>query len=369
MPEQQQSGQERTEQPTQQRLDKAHREGKVARSQELSGAVILLSGTAALAFTGSTFIGKHLVLLVQEQAHWLAVAALDESTVVVLLRLAGRETLAALLPFLIGVTAVALLVNLIQARGVFSMEPITPKWSKVSPLSGFRKMFSWQSPFTLLKAVLKLGFLTLVTYTTIRSAWPDIIGLSRYGSAGVLLVLRQLMLKLALITGLSFLAIALLDYLFQVQQHVRGLRMTKQDIVREHKESEGDPLIKSRMRALARSLSRKRMLADVANADVVVTNPTHLAVALKYDPSVAPAPMVLAMGQRKLAERIKETALAAGVPLLENQPLAQALVATATVGRTVPPALYTVVAEIIAFVYRQRQRMPDWLTSQGGGRA
>lgn len=369
MAEQQQSSQERTEQPTQQRLDKSHREGKVARSQELSGAVILLAGAALLAVTGSAFIGKHLIFLMQEQARWLSVVAVDQSAAVVLLRMAGQETLTALLPFLIGIVGVALFVNLIQARGVFSMEPVTPKWSKVSPLSGLSKMFSWQSPFTLLKSILKLGFLTLVTYATIRSAWPDIIGLSRYDSATVLLVLRQLMLKLALITGLSFLAIALLDYLFQVQQHVRGLRMTKQDIVREHKETEGDPLIKSRMRALARSLSRKRMLADVASADVVVTNPTHLAIALKYDPSVAPAPIVLAMGQRKLAERIKGIALAAGVPLLENRPLAQALVATATVGRSVPPALYTVVAEIIAFVYKQRQRMPDWLTSQGGGRA
>lgn len=369
MPEQQQSSQERTEQPTQQRLDKAHREGKVARSQELSGAVIMLSGTAALALTGTGIIGKHLVIVMQEQAHWLSVVAFDESAVVVLLRLAGQETLVALLPFLLGVMGVALLVNLIQARGVFSMEPIMPKLSKVSPLAGFGRIFSWQSPFNLLKSVLKLGFLAFVTYATIRGAWPDIIGLSRHGSAAVLLILRELMLKLALIAGLSFLAIALLDYLFQAQQHIRGLRMTKQDIVREHKETEGDPLIKSRMRALARSLSRKRMLADVAHADVVVTNPTHLAVALKYDPRIAPAPIVLAMGQRKLATRIKDAARAAGVPLLENPPLAQALVATATVGRQVPPALYTVVAEIIAFVYKQRQRMPEWLTSQGGVRA
>ncbi len=365
----QQSGQERTEQPTQQRLDKAHREGQVPRSQELSGAVVLLGGAIALAFTGGSVIARHLVDLVGAQARWLSLGVVDQATNVVFLQLAGQKTLMALLPFLIGVSCVALLVNLIQARGVLSMEPITPKWSKVSPFSGFRRIFSWQAPFTLIKSVLKLGFLSFITYATFRGAWSDIISLSQHESAGVLLVMRQLMLRLAVVTGLSFLAIAVLDYLFQFRQHISKLRMTKQEIVREHKETEGDPLIKSRVRALARSLSRKRMLADVATADVVVTNPTHLAVALKYDPTIAPAPIVLAMGQRKLAQRIKEAARAADVPVMENKLLAQTLVATATVGQPVPPALYTVVAEVIAFVYRQRQRMPKWLAAKTGGNA
>ncbi len=363
----QSSSQDRSEQPTQQRLDKAHREGQVGRSQELSGAVILLAGAAALATAGGGAIGRHLVELMVEQTRWMSLARLDQATAAVILRSAGQQTIAALLPFMLSLVAIALMVNLIQARGVFSMVPVTPKLSRVSPLKGFGRVFSRQAPFALLKSVAKLTFLVAVTYSVMRDAWPEIMALSQLQSPDILLVLKRLALKVAFMTGISFLGIAALDYLFQTRQHIRGLKMTKQDVLQEHKETEGDPLIKSRIRALARSLSRQRMLADVGKADVVVTNPTHIAVALKYDPGIAAAPMVLAMGQRKLAERIKEAAIAARVPLLENRPLAQALIATAKVGQQVPPALYTVVAEVIAFVFRQRQRLPEWLTAPSGG--
>ena len=363
----QSSNQDRSEQPTPQRLEKAHREGQVARSQELSGALILLAGTGALATAGGGAIGMHLIDVMIEQRQWMALGPLDQATAVVILRSVVQQTVTALLPFMLSLVAIALLVNLIQARGVFSMVPVTPKLSRVSPLSGFRRVFSPQAPFALVKSVAKLTFLVAVTYNVMRGAWPDIVGLSRFESGDVLLMLRKLGTKLAFVTGVTFLGIAAFDYLFQTRQHIRGLKMTKQDVLREHKETEGDPIIKSRIRALARSLSRQRMLADVAKADVVVTNPTHVAVALKYDPGVAAAPMVLAMGQRKLAERIKEAALAARVPLLENRPLAQALIATAKVGQQVPPALYTVVAEVIAFVFRQRQRRPEGLTASSGG--
>jgi flagellar biosynthetic protein FlhB len=134
--------------------------------------------------------------------------------------------------------------------------------------------------------------------------------------------------------------------------------MTKQEVIREHRETEGDPLIKSRIRSIAMSMARKRMLQDVPTADVVVVNPTHVAVALKYDMTVALAPVVVAMGQRKLAARIKQIALESHVPVIENKPVARALLATATVGQPIPPALYAVIAEILAFVYRQRADLP-----------
>ncbi len=360
-------GQERTEQPTQQRLDKAHREGQVPRSQELSGAVILLAGTWALANWGGDAVGEHLLNVMLELRRWMSLTPLDQATTAIILQSIVQRSLVALAPFMLSIIAIALTVNLIQARGVISMVPVTPKLSRVSPLSGFGRVFSRQAPFNLLKSVAKLSFLVAVTYSVMRGAWAEIVGLSQFQSPSILLLLKGLAVKMAFVTGISFLGIAVLDYLFQTGQHIRGLKMTKQDVQREYKETEGDPLIKNRIRALARSLSRQRMLADVMKADVVVTNPTHIAVALKYDPRVAAAPMVLAMGQRKLAERIKQAAIAARVPLLENRPLAQALIATAKVGQQVPPALYTVVAEVIAFVFRQRQTLPEWLAAPSGG--
>ncbi len=361
---------ERTEEPTPRRMEKAHKKGQVARSQELSGAAILLAGTCALALAGGEAISGHLTALMHECGRLLSGGVLDVPAAVVLLRMIVVNTIRALVPLAVGLFAVALTVNLVQARGVFSAEPIKPKAERVSPLSGLKRIFSWQAPFTLVKNILKLGALGLVTYLVIRSSWSDIVALAGHGSAGVAYILRRLMFLMAVATGLAFLFISAIDFLFQFFQHKKQLRMTKHEVLEEHKETEGDPLIKSRIRSLAIAMSRKRMLADVKDADVVVTNPTHFAVALKYDLSIASAPIVLAMGQRKLAMRIKQIANEAGVPLVENRALAQALVATAKVGQPIPPALYTAVAEVIAFVYRMRSKRAAEQRSRafGGGR-
>ena len=166
----------------------------------------------------------------------------------------------------------------------------------------------------------------------------------------------RLAVKLGGIVAGAFLAVAILDYFFQLYQHEKQLRMTKQEVMREMKDTEGDPLIKSRMRSLAMNMRRSRMMTDVPNADVVVTNPTRIAVALKYDPANAGAPVVVAMGARKIAKRIREIALQSGVPIVENKPLAQALLATARVGDPIPSAVYVAVAEVLAFVFRQDPR-------------
>jgi flagellar biosynthetic protein FlhB len=155
--------------------------------------------------------------------------------------------------------------------------------------------------------------------------------------------------------GLAFLLLALADYLYQVWRHEKSLKMSKEEIKREVKETEGDQILKVRRRTMARSMARRRMLLSVSDADVVVTNPTHIAVALKYDPEVAPAPMVLAMGARKVAKQIKDLALDAGVPVVENKPLARALYKTARVGLPIPVELYVAVAEILAWVIKQRE--------------
>jgi flagellar biosynthetic protein FlhB len=171
----------------------------------------------------------------------------------------------------------------------------------------------------------------------------------------LLLVIRAYAVRILASAGLALLFLALADYGFQVWQHEKQLRMSRQELKQEHKETEGDPNVKARRRSLARSLARRRMLLAVSQADVVVTNPTHVAVALKYDPTIADAPVVLAMGERKVAEQIKRLAAEAGVPTVENRPLARALLASARVGFPIPLELYVAVAEILAFVIRQRR--------------
>jgi flagellar biosynthetic protein FlhB len=165
--------------------------------------------------------------------------------------------------------------------------------------------------------------------------------------------------RLLLWTGLAYLTLALADYAYQIWQHEKQLKMSKEEVRKELKESEGDQVVKVRRRTMARQMVRRRMLLAVSEADVVVTNPTHIAVALKYDPDVADAPMVLAMGERKLAQRIKELARENGIPTVENRPLARALLATAKVGHPIPVELFMAVAEILAWVYRQASYQPS----------
>jgi flagellar biosynthesis protein FlhB len=350
------AAQERTEEATPRRREKALAEGQVPRSQEFSGAIVLLSGVAALALGGGAIIAKALVQVLHHSLIWMPGDVFSERSAARVLRLVTGDTLRGMAPVILGVTTLALGSNLLQARGVISAHPIKPKLSNISPLSGLRRIMGWQSVFTLFKSIVKLGALGLLAYLVFRGAWIEMLSMSDHASPQVLLIMKTLAIKLAVVTGVAFLALSLFDYLFQVRQHERQLRMTRQEVVQEHRESEGDPLIKSRIRSVALAMARKRMLREVATADVVVTNPTHLAVALKYDSKVAPAPIVVAMGARKLAERIRAIATSHQVPIVENKPLAQALMATASVGRPIPPALYVAVAEVLAFIYKRRDR-------------
>ncbi|HWA55853.1 MAG TPA: flagellar biosynthesis protein FlhB [Gemmatimonadales bacterium] len=347
-------GQERTEAPTQKRRDEARKEGRVPRSQELSGATLLLAGTGTLAAVGGAALATQSVHLLGTGAAHLTALPLSDGDVIRMLREMARSALLAMLPFLLGVGGITLLVNAVQARGVITPEPLVPKFSHIDPISGLKRLFSVEALFAVLKAVLKLVLIGWVAWLVFRGAWPRILSTSGAEVPAILGVTRSLAIRLSLLVGLAFLVVAAVDYGFQIWQYEKSLRMTKQEIVQEHRESEGDPALKGRIRQLQRQMAKKRMLGKVATADVVVTNPTHIAVALKYDPLVAPAPIVLAMGERLMAQRIKELAYQAGVPVIENKPLARALFAGAKVGSPVPPALYVAVAEVIAFVFGKK---------------
>lgn len=351
-------GQEKTELPTARRLDQAHDDGQVPRSQELSAAIIVLSGAAALAAFGGSSIGHGVTGVLRYSTSWLSAEPFTEAGATTLIRDVTRATMFAVLPFFAAIAIPALVINAIQGRGVLSLKPIAPDFSRVSPMKGLGRLLSVQSLFTLFKAISKLVILASITWMALSSAWPMITGLSGAEAPAVLQVARSVTTRLVLFSGLGFLALSGADYGFAIFQHGKQLKMTRQEVVQEHRESEGDPQIKSRMRGIAQALSRKRMMGRVKEADVVVVNPTNIAVAIKYDGASASAPIVLAMGRRKMAEKIRELAKAANVPIVQNIPVARALIAGAEVGKPIPPALYAAVAEVLAFVYRMRAKLP-----------
>lgn len=347
-------GQEKTEQPTARRRQKAREEGQVARSAELSAVAVMLAGAGALAASGGGPLADFAIRVSRTSAQALSGGELTTSGAVDMLSGIVSQLMWALMPFAVGVTAVTVLVQLAQTRGLVTTAPLTPKWSHMNPATGLKRIVGMDGVVQLVKAVLKTVALGAVTVAVLQGAWPELMSLAEQGAPAIAAVMSMLTFKLAFITGLAFLVVALADYAYQWFKLEKQLRMSKQEVVLEGRESEGDPHVKARIRSMQRQHARQRMLNAVPSADVVITNPTHVAVALRYDPSVSAAPVVVAMGERKLAERIKAIARAAGVPTIENKPVARALLATSAVGHPIPPALYAAVAEILAFVYRRR---------------
>ena len=358
------SFQERTEAPTPRRREEARRKGQIARSAEVGTAFVLL-GAAGVVHYGGRALGLDLVALVEGSFGTAPVPPVDLEATAAGLQEFGWIVLAAVAPVVLGISGLALAVGAIQARGTLAWEPLAPDWSRLAPHKNLRRLFGTRPLVELAKSVLKLVIVAVAIYIAVGGAWSEILALPQQSPGAVLAIAHRLATRLFLTAGLVFLALAAADYLYQLWEHERGLRMTREELKQELKDTEGDPMIKSRLRSLGRSLARRRMMAAVPSADVVVTNPTHIAVALRYDPQVAPAPVVVAMGQRKLAQRIKEIALAAGVPVIENKPLARALFATGRIGLPIPPELYVAVAEVLAFVYRQRDALRNRWRKEG----
>jgi flagellar biosynthetic protein FlhB len=285
-----------------------------------------------------------------------AAPTLTATGAVELVRGLGWKVLAALGVFLAIMSAAAVVVAGMQGRGTFTMKPLAPKFERIDPAKGIKKIVGKQSLVELVKSLLKLAVVGWAVWGVVRSAWPDLVALGEQPPQALLEVVRRYGVKAMLNAGMAFLALAGADYGWQLWQHEQGLRMSKEEVKQENKNQEGDPMVKHRQRSIGRQRARQQMFRDVPKADVVIVNPVHIAIALKYDPAVAPAPYVLAVGRRKIAERIKQLAYDAEVPVVENIPLARSLVASVKVGTMIPSELYLAVAEVLAFVIRQRQR-------------
>ena len=347
------SGQERTEAPTPKRRQDAREKGQVPRSAELTTAAMLL-GAALVLNAALPGVASAVAGIFGYSMGAAGTTLLDAGSAVALLQTVGWKALFAILALASSMAMIALAIAGVQARGVLSSKALEAKWERLDPIANAKRLYGLQPWAELLKSLLKLTIVGLAVSKALGAAWPELVSLGQVAPAALLDVVRRYAMRLLTTAGLAYLGLALADYLYQVWQHEKGLRMSKEEIKQEMKQNEGDPLLKARMRAFGRQLARRQMFRDVATADVVITNPTHIAVALRYDPEAAPAPIVLAMGQRKVAERIKQLARDADVPMVENRPLARALLASASVGSMIPAELYVAVAEVLAFVIRQR---------------
>lgn len=357
------SFQERTEAPSQRKRDEAKKKGQVPRSTELTTAFGLLASAIVIKVASAGLAAAAASIFVSSVAQ-ASQPLQGAGPAVAWVQAVGWKVMAATATPLLALALTGAAIGALQARGVVSGEPLKADWERILPHKNLGRLISMRALVDLLKALAKLLVIGLAVYMSLRKAWPEIVSLAEQSPVALLLVMHRYAVRLLTTAGLAFLVIAGADYAWQLWQHEKQLRMTKEEVKQEMKETEGDPLLKQRMRSAGRALARKRMFHAVPAADVVVTNPTHIAVALKYDPDVSPAPIVVAMGERKVAERIKALAHAAGVPVVENRPLARALKATARLGQPIPVDLYVAVAEVLAFVIRQRAaRGPQWVRS------
>jgi len=346
---------ERTEQPTPKRQEDARRKGQVARSTDLTTALVMLGGLGALSVAGERFLAGGAAVF-QQQLQAAPRGDLGPDAVLGIFSQAIGAMARLVWPFLLVPAAAAVMAQVLQTRGAFAWEALGPQWSRISPARGLGRLVSGRSLVDTVRTVLKVLVLGGIVYATFRADWSALLTLGSGGVEEAVTTTGKVIRNLWLALGLSFLLIAALDYGYQVWHHQRSLRMTKEEIRQESKETEGNPQVRGRIRALQRQRATRRMMADVKKADVVLRNPVHYAVALKYESGRMRAPRVVGKGARLMALRIVEVARQAGVPILENPPLTRSLFHTVSIGQEVPKDLYRAVAEVMAYVYSLKSR-------------
>lgn len=349
-------GGEKTEPATSKKLDDARKEGQVAKSREIANGLGLLALFLILKLWVG-HIGEQLLgvfQIVYNRIPDLTIypnGFMPEASVMSLFGLMLKQVLLILAPILIIGFLVAFLSDLVQVKWKPTTKPLKPKFSKLNPISGFKKIFSVNSLVELVKSVLKIGLIVYVCFSYLKERWLLLFNLYDMSLMQAIGLAAETMTDLGIRISALYMVIALGDYIYQRVKFSNDMKMTKQEIKEEFKQMEGDPQIKGQIRAKMREASRRRMMQDLPKADVVITNPTHYAVAIQYDPEIADAPVVIAKGEDYMAARIKEVARENQIEIVENKPLARMLYANVDIGQAVPPELYQAVAEVLAFVY------------------
>jgi flagellar biosynthetic protein FlhB len=340
---------EKTEPATPRRRQEAREKGEVARSVDVSSAVLLLVSFALLYLWGGRLL--EMLARVQQRVLQEMGGEFTRERLVVLGWDLASILAGGLFPFLLGILAAGVAVNLLQIGFLWTLHPLRPSLNRINPISGFRRLFSMQGCVRTLMSLFKIIVIGCGGYWVLRSEWEGLHPLSVLSVPEILSYAGAMVFRASLKLALLVLILALFDYAYQRWQYEKDLRMSKLEVREELKRLEGSPEVRARRLQVQRRLARQRMLKEVERANVVITNPTELAIALRYDRETMPAPRVVAKGARKIAQRIREVALVFGVPIVERKPLAQALFKTCEVGDYVPQDLYKAVAEVLAYVY------------------
>ncbi len=349
---------DKTEEPTQKKLDDARKNGQVAKSRELDNAVGLITLFVILeVFIGYLsngfqdvfrFVYGRIpdVFLNAGTEGGFTTDTIQGMVIYIMLRI-----LLLVAPFFIAGVLSVLVLNIFEVKLKVTTEPLKPKFSKLNPLKGFKRIFSKDSIFELLKSIVKIVLIFGIAYSVIKDNVGTVFVIYDIELVQAVILVGSVVFDVGIRISVVYAILGIVDFIYQKRKYKKDLMMTKQEIKDEYKNSEGDPQIRGKQRQRMREASQRRMMQDVPKADVVITNPTHLAIALQYDTKIAAAPIVLAKGEDFVAQKIKEVAREHDVEIVENKPLARMLYATVDVGQEIPPELYQAVAEVLAMVY------------------
>lgn len=345
---------ERTEQATDARREEFRKRGQVAQTKELATALVFLVA-AALIYGLSRYFFKNILEIFQYVYADQFIQTIKSGTIIELLPFVGTRLFFLLGPIFLITLVIGVAAQVIQTGFLQIEDAMQPDLNKLNPLSSLGRIFSLKGVNELFKSILKMTIVFLSIYFLLKSEFKQIPYLSGYTLEQIVKYLGQVIFKLFMGTGIFMLVLAVADYFFQRWQIEKEMMMTKQEIKEEHKSREGDPLIKARVRKIQRELAQKKMMSEIPKADVVITNPTHIAVVLKYSDKL-PAPQLVAMGADYVAEKIKAIAKEHNIPVIENKPLARTIFKTMKIGQVIPRELFVAVAEVLSYVFRLKRK-------------
>ncbi len=342
---------ERSEQATPKRLKEAREKGQVARSRELTTAMLLMVASVSL-YAYSHAAGEGIAIAAQRAFHLEPRNLFSDTQMLAALSEILGQVLLAVAPIFVVMYLVTLLSTMLTGGVSFSGKAVQPKFDRMSPAKGFKRMFGMHALMELVKALAKVLVVFVIGYLVILNVFPELIALGIGEAKASIGEAMSLVARSFFLVSLSLIVIALIDVPYQIWNHSRQLKMTKQEVKDEYKETEGKPEVKSKVRQMQRELAQRRMMEAIPEADVVVTNPEHYAVALKYDAIRSSAPIVVAKGVDMIAMQIRKVAVANDVPMLAAPPLARAIYHTTELDREVPHGLYLAVAQVLAYIYQ-----------------
>lgn len=346
-------GADKTEKATPKKKADARKKGQVFQSREVSASLILVIMIVTIKALGSTLYGQITHYIKKTFTEYIKMTDTFDISIVAKLYIDGILVLAkTVLPLLLVAVLAAFIVGYVQVGFLFTFETLKPQGNRINPLSGFKRIFSMRSLVELAKSLIKIVIVGWVSYSYLKSKTDEVITLMSADLLDILSFIGSATFTVALRIAIAMIILGFLDFLYQKFDYEKNLKMTKQEVKDEYKQTEGNPEIKGKIKQKQRQMSMRRMMQDIPKADVVITNPTHFAVAIKYDAQKASAPIVVAKGQDYIALRIRQVATDNKVQIVENKPLARTLYSTVEIGEAIPPELYQAVAEILAFVYK-----------------